>query len=352
MIVGIGGQASIGRTMPALSAAVRGAINVFGESKTLIRRSSGEPAVVARLVTLPADGSVASRMMTMALAAAGEALEPWTTALDNLGQPGPPLPVLLAMPSARPGLEVDAIRRLAREILPALSVHPDQSRSGIFPLGHAGGLVALARALQLIQEGAASICLVGGIDTYLDIETIQGIDAYGRLKGESRPNGLIPGEGAGFILVASREYAERKGLIPLAEVVACSAEVEPQPWYSDKPTLGEGLTRALQALFDSEWLRDSRADVTYCDLNGESWRVDEWVYAYLRTGKRHGEPLDLRHPAACWGDVGAASGTLLSGLAAFELARQDSMQTMLVWTASDTGPYRTACVLRSQEGGA
>jgi len=130
-------------------------------------------------------------------------------------------------------------------------------------------------------------------------------------------------------------------------VVACSAAVEPQPWYSDRPTLGDGLTRALHALFEAEALEGSRADVTYCDLNGESWRVDEWVYAYLRTGKRHGEPLDLRHPAACWGDVGAASGTLLAGLAAFEIARQNSTQTMLVWTASDTGPYRTACVLRS-----
>ena len=347
VIIGVGGQTSIGHTMPAISAAVRAALNVFGASKTLVRRYSGEPAIIAMLDTLPAGGSVASRMTSMALAAAREALGAWTVAAASRVLPPRGLPILLALPPARPGFLQDTARRMAQDVIQGLPVKPDKPRCGLYSVGHAGGLTGLEKALRLIQDGAVSVCLVGGVDSYLDIDVLQGVESFGRLKGEEQPNGFIPGEGAGFILLASREYADRARLDPLAEIVASGSAVEPQPWYSGKPTLGQGLTGALQAIFRAEGLEKTRADVTYCDLNGESWRVDEWVYAYLRTGKRHGEPLDLRHPAACWGDVGAASGTLLAGLAAFEMARgREPIQTILVWTVSDMAPYRASCLLR------
>ena len=114
-------------------------------------------------------------------------------------------------------------------------------------------------------------------------------------------------EGAGFVLVCSKREARRLRLSILAEILSVGRGTEPRLWFNGKPTIGEGLTQALQEMFSDRNCPKGRVRVTYCDLNGESWRADEWCYAYVRTGTRHGSPLDLRHPAANWGDVGAAS---------------------------------------------
>jgi 3-oxoacyl-[acyl-carrier-protein] synthase I len=97
----------------------------------------------------------------------------------------------------------------------------------------------------------------------------------------------------------------------------------------------------------------ARAGTTWCDLNGEPWRADEWGYAYLRTSDRHGEPLRLRHPADALGELGAATGTMLVLLAALDLAHPRTVaQSALVFAASDTRPHRAACLVskRPEEG--
>ena len=113
------------------------------------------------------------------------------------------------------------------------------------------------------------------------------------------------------------------------------------------PTLGEGLTRAFRDAFAAAPLAPAQVRVTYSDMNGEPWRAEEWSYAYVRTGKHHASPLDHRHPAAYWGDVGAASGPLLAGLAALDLEQElDPGSIALLWAASDVQPFRSACLLR------
>jgi 3-oxoacyl-[acyl-carrier-protein] synthase-1 len=53
-------------------------------------------------------------------------------------------------------------------------------------------------------------------------------------------------------------------------------------------------------------------------------------------------------PAACWGDVGAASGVLFTGLAFAEAARAgSSSKTTLAWSGSEGG-LRAAASFRSK----
>jgi 3-oxoacyl-[acyl-carrier-protein] synthase-1 len=86
-------------------------------------------------------------------------------------------------------------------------------------------------------------------------------------------------------------------------------------------------------------------------MNGEAWRADEWSYAYVRTGKRYASPLNHKHPAAQWGDVGAATGPLLVGVAALDLGRYySSPRTALLWAASDLDTLRSACLIRGAQG--
>ncbi|MDY6993602.1 MAG: beta-ketoacyl synthase N-terminal-like domain-containing protein, partial [Pseudomonadota bacterium] len=215
-----------------------------------------------------------------------------------------------------------------------------------------GGLAALQHAIHLLRERHAPVCLIGGVDSYKDIDTLHWLESLDRLKRDHQPHGFIPGEGSGFVLVCSKAFAQRYNLQPLAEIVALSQAMEPNPWYMGHATQGQGLTQTLHELFDQVVPPyPKKADVVFCDLNGESWRVDEWGYAYLRTGRYHGEPLAIRHPADCWGDVGAATSTLLLGLSTYHLCHRHNLdRTALIWSAADTRPWRAACLLQKIEG--
>jgi 3-oxoacyl-[acyl-carrier-protein] synthase-1 len=345
VIVGLGGQTSLGLTWPAVAAAVRAGLNCFSLSDHLRRFKDGEPLKVARLAALPVEASAPERMRRMGLAAAREALLPWSQSFAATNAVSPPIPVLLSVPPERPGLAAAAGKALVQEILQNLPVAVDRGRCGLATSGHEGGLAALAFAVKEVQKGAIPAYLVGGVESYLDVDSLHWLERQERLKGEEQPNGFVPGEGSGFVLVCSRETALRRRLPIHAEVLGSGRGVEPRCWWGPEPTIGTGLTQAFQAVFRGP--PSGQVRMTVSDLNGETWRSEEWSYAYVRTGKHHASPLDHRHPASYWGDVGAASGPLLIGMAALDLARYHGPQsTALIWSASDSQPFRSACLLR------
>jgi 3-oxoacyl-[acyl-carrier-protein] synthase-1 len=346
VIAGLGGQTSLGLTWPATAAAVRAGLNCSSLSEYLRGLTDGEPLKVSRLVTLPVGASPYERMKLMGVAAAGEALAPWVESFAGVGASPPDLPVLISVPPERPGFPPGAGKKLAQEIMQSLPIPVDRPRCRLASTGHEGGLAGLGCAADAVRDGAAAF-LVGGVDSYLEIGLLHWLEGQDRLKREGQPNGFVPGEGAGFVLVCSSETARQRKLPVFAEVLGGGRGVEPRCWWGREPTTGEGLTEALQAVFQGPGFPPGQVKVTYSDLNGESWRSEEWSYAYVRTGKRHASPLDHRHPASCWGDVGAATGTLLAGMAALDLARYPGDQgTALVWAASDLQPFRSACLLR------
>jgi len=341
VIIGVGGQNSIGLSFPAIAAAVRGSVNGFSYYEYLRDRSMGQPIKVAMLELLPNGSTPYERMKELAFGAAMEALIPWDKVLleESIA-----LPVILSLPSARPGFLDGESVRLAREIISELPVAINKPQC---MLTEAGGLSVLEKAREMVINRVAPAYLVGGADCYIDIETLHWIEMQERLRREDQPNGFVPGEGAAFLLVCDSEFAADYRLSPLAEILDAVTTSEPCPWYSDDPTTGEGLTHALHQLFDRSMPPNGKATVTYCDMNGESWRVDEWSYANLRTAKFHGEPLNLKHPADCWGDLGAGSGVFLTGLAALDLKRLPTDGGIaLVWAAPDTTNNRSACLLR------
>jgi 3-oxoacyl-[acyl-carrier-protein] synthase-1 len=342
VIVGLGAQTPVGLTWPATAAAVRAGLNVFTMSEHLRGRKDGRPLTVSRLSTLANATRPYERMKALAAAAATEALAPWQ---QRLGDHAPLL--LLSLPGDRPGFSKADSRQLAQEIVGSLPVPVDMARSHLVSTGAEGGLAALAMAADAVVKGAASAALVGGVESYIDIHVLDWMDQHDRLAGPDQPNGLVPGEGAGFVLVCSDDVARERKLPILGRVLSAGRGHEPRPWWRPDPSTGAGLTQAFQAAFEAPGAPSDQVRVTYSDLNGETWRAEEWSYAYVRTGQRHASPLDLRHPATSWGDVGAATGPLLAGLAALDLATHfEPHATALLWAASDIRPFRSACLLR------
>ncbi|XXY48656.1 beta-ketoacyl synthase N-terminal-like domain-containing protein [Sorangium sp. So ce269] len=349
-VVGLGAQTSVGLTLPSTMAAIRGAICRFRAWDHLRDRRTGDALTLALLGTLGRDLPASERMRRLASGAAAQALAPWRRVAPSLSRDAARLPVVVAIPAARPGWLDPAGLRLVREILGGLPVAVDGLGSFAVAAAHTGGFGALAHACAMIRGGQAEAVLVGGVESCADIETLDWFAAQERLKSEGTPFGMIPGEAASFILLASGAFSEREGLASAAEIVAVSETVEPSPWYTRQPSTASALTEALLQVLAPPGEAPRQAVVTYADLNGEAWRAEEWNLAYVRTGRLHGHPLDLRHPADCLGDVGAATGLFLVAMAAFDFCHDDHAGTTAVaWAASDVLPHRAACFLRKPE---
>ncbi len=346
-LVGMGAQTPLGLEPRAVAAAVRAGLSRFEERDWLRRRSDGEPTLVSLVETFDPRWTARDRMRRLGIAAAAQALAPLQERAAGEGSRVAPIPLALSVPPLRPGaVEGDAVA-LAGEIAGGLPVPVDRGLSGIFASGQDGALAALSYAAGLLAHRRAEACLVGGVDSLRDQELLDWLEGLGRLKGGEAPTGLIPGEGAAFLLVCTEAFRRRARLTAFCRVTPPVRTGEPSPWYGGQPCTGAGLTAALQGALEAGLGRDERADVTWCDLNGEAWRADEWSYAYLRTSDRHGEPLRLRHPADSLGDLGSATGAMLVLLAALDLAHpRTDAAAALVFAASDTRPHRAACIVR------
>jgi 3-oxoacyl-[acyl-carrier-protein] synthase-1 len=204
--------------------------------------------------------------------------------------------------------------------------------------------MALHLAAQRIAAGELEICVATGVDSYHDARTLAWLDRHGALMSEQNRNGFPPGEGAGACLIAARSFAEAHELPILARIKAAAIAREPHPSGAAGVCIGEGLTAALNGV-SAALPQEQAITATYCDLNGQRYRNEEYLYALLRVQEVFVDAHDYECPADCWGDLGAASGPLFASLAICASERGYSKGPFPVaWAGSNSG-YRTAVLL-------
>lgn len=305
-VAAIGVQTAIGRTALAAAAAVRGLLTAGTLHPYLVDRM-GRPVRVAPAPWLGIDTPLADRMLTLGADAAEAALAAFAPALAAAGVG---LHLITGLPAARPGLpgrfEETLLRGIERRVAQHLPVPSARARS----LGHVSGLVAIEEGARAIRDGATHAVLAGGVESYIDRETIEWLDWTGQLLAATNPRGFIPGEAAAFCLLVSDELRVQLALPSLAEVLAAATAIEPKLRRDQAVCVGEGLTeafrRTLAALPDAE----ARVDHLIYDFNGQPQRAEEYGFSAMRVGRLFRDPAKLATPAECWGDVGGASGPL------------------------------------------
>lgn len=342
-LIGGGACTSVGATLAASAAAVRAGIASFGNHPYMVD-SVSNPFVVARAGCVPEPFDGAVRLLVMAAAAADEALEPLAPLAGSLGNLG----VVVGLPASRPGLSPALPQTFADRLHRHLAVRFPVGSVETVACGHAAGLMALGVAWGRIRSGAASLCLVGGVDSYLVADTLEWLERCDQVHGAGPRNnawGFVPGEAAGFCLLASDAALQSLGLSPWAEVRSVAVAREENLIKTETICLGRGLTEAFELAFGAAGAPWIAIDNTICDMNGEPYRADEFGFATLRTADRFVDASRFDAPADCWGDVGAASGPLLVNLAATAQRKRyaDSKRT-LVWASSESGE-RAAAVL-------
>jgi len=259
--------------------------------------------IMAHQVALESPWRGLTKLAKMAALAIAEALE------DVPKSQWARLPLLLcvaerARPGRMAGLDDDLFALIEQE----LGVRFDE-RSSIVAEGRISAALSLAHARALMADSPDGRVLIAAVDSLLTWPTLIHYDSEARLLTERNPNGFIPGEGAGAMLVSLA--VDHAGLV----CTGLGFGVEPAPVDADEPCRAEGLTRAIKSALAEASFEMHDLDFRITDVAGEQYYFKEADLALSRTLRQLKPSFDLWHPAECIGDVGAAMGIAVLALA-------------------------------------
>ena len=339
-LLGFGARTAVGATALASAAAVRAGVAMFGDHPYIVDKH-GAAIRVARDAFLAPEADEFERFFTLAASAIGEALTSFAHTTRRL-----PLNILLGLPAKRPGVPSELAAWLSVQIRAGLEKRFDIGDVKVFEDGHSAGLLALDEGVRLIASGRAGLLLIGGVDSYVQADALEWLQNQNQLHSDGNSWGFIPGEGAGFCLLASAEMAQRIGLEPFAAVTGVGISREESLIKTDAVCLGRGLSQAIELA--TRGLPDgARINHMICDVNGEPYRGDEMGYTLVRAAASFADSASFLTPVDCWGDVGAASGPLFMMLASIAAKKGYARGPhTLVWTSSEAGS-RGAAMLRT-----
>jgi 3-oxoacyl-[acyl-carrier-protein] synthase-1 len=342
VIIGVGARSASGLTALQVTMAAR-ALHFDPRPSHMVART-GEPMATARLMSITDNVFGLDRLAALGGPALTQAAAPWLTVRRRRRVSPRPIPAFVALPDeARPGFDA----RLKTHLLGALEVSAritlDQDRSQLVFRCRGGGVVAFALALAELHRGECEAVAVGGVDSYFDPDVLERLDQDLRLHGEGTENGFVPGEGAGFVVLARR--ADARGLGHGGRVIAAATEEEPHPYGAEEPCLGLGMTHALRGALGAAGVATSRSvSWVLTDVANERHRVDEWSYAFARAHRAFTPDVIHEQPLLKTGDLGAASAAVLLVMVATRWKTGCGRGPLAVIATHSDGPTRGALV--------
>jgi 3-oxoacyl-[acyl-carrier-protein] synthase II len=182
--------------------------------------------------------------------------------------------------------------------------------------GGVSSLLAINEATAAIERGHADAMLAGGSGSSVSFGCLpfRGWDQLAKWQGEpagaSRPfearrSGLVPGEGAGVLLLESREHAEKRGASILARIAGYASRYEPpgNPW---KKRGGIAIKNSIEAALKTANM--TAADVGHVNAHGESSIENDRVEAQAIRETLGNVPVVALK--SYFGDLGAGSGAV------------------------------------------
>ena len=296
-----------------LSAAATQRACAAGISRAEVLEQAPRRPTAVRLATLPALLNREDRM----LALAGHNSHALVSALP-LGHEAK-IRCHLAVPASGPTFARD--RWLARLLrvsgLERLEVHHDRCVEA----GRVGFFQALRDAdADIADARGPAYAVVGAVDSLVDPASLASLGAEGLLLDGHNPDGVIPGEAAGFVVLANSAAMAGQRAKVQARVAALAFARDPTPAGERTPYSAVGLTAVFKELRGRVPAEDRRVDrVLTCQPGGTFW-AHEFAAAYLRTADMMPEPLDHRGLAGNLGDVGCAAGICQLALALYAFA--------------------------------
>ncbi len=328
---------SVGLTAPAACAAMRAHIDRFSETHFMI----GGEWLIGSSVRLVQPWRGREKLIQFAKRAI-------TECLAFIGDtPTSEIPLLVCVaeqerPGRLPGLDASLIT----DIQDRLDMRFGEE-SAVISNGRVGGVEAVQRAGELIDQGCPS-CMVVGIDTYLVAETVTAYASTRRLLLGDNSDGFIPGEAGAAVVLGPAGPDQEQGL----RCLGLGFGTEQATVESDEPLRADGLVEAVRSALSNAGMTMADIDYRIADISGEQYGFKEASLVVLRLLRQRKEELDIWHPGDSIGEVGAAIVPCVLGLACAAARKQHAPgRTVLCHFANDAGE-RGAVVLTCRNGSA
>jgi 3-oxoacyl-[acyl-carrier-protein] synthase-1 len=216
---------------------------------------------------------------------------------------------------------------------------PFSKHSRVLRSGAAGVVEGLAIARELIASGDVAQCVIGGADSLLRKADLDALDRDQRLLGPGCPQGLVPGEGAAFVLVGSREKDEGLAIRGLG------IGYERNTVISTEPSVGDGFVQAFEAAIHDAGVPEAKIDFVAGNYNGERYDAWELTHAQTRCYRTRRERLPTLWPARSTGEIGVAGGAMALIAAAHAIAEGYAVGPIATVQVRSEGELRGILVL-------
>ncbi len=307
-VIAIGARTPVGLNAETSTAAVRAGISNHDEFAFI--SATGEPLIVAADSQLESAMEGRDRIVTLVNSVVEEVMQKYAQIANYSGK----YHILLALPEERPGFSEQDAQRVVDATRFGLETKGVKVQVDIARRGHAGSIQAVEQAVQQCLQHADELFLVIGADSYIHTETFIWLERNLQFAQPGVRSGFIPGEAAGCLVIASSKLRTTLGLPTLAIVGGIGVAQETLLRNSETGSFGVGMSEAVIAATRGLQLPRDAVDTLYIDINGERYRSEEWGFVAMRTPLLW-KSLDYQAPSDCWGDVGAAFGTLAGVLA-------------------------------------
>lgn len=217
----------------------------------------------------------------------------------------------------------------------------------IIDAGHAGVCSAIHTAVQGLRTDMHDRYLIGGIDSFLNRESLGWLAENYLMKTEELASGMQPGE-AGTFMILEKHRTARARKAPIGGVIsATSVGGEQENLFVGRPCRGDGLVTVLSDVFAKMSKEVSEARWIITDQNGEVYRASEWGNALVRLLSNYPELQNAKiwFPAASFGDTGAASGGVAVCQAIRAFGRNYAITNTATVTSSSPWGERAALVV-------
>lgn len=248
----------------------------------------------------PADATAALEDRLPALVA--EALADLHTQLA--GRLTAPLPVTvrlcLAEPDPAHGLPADRLMALGRSL--SAQITAALAETGLLQGAEVLTLTDGVTGPVTAMAGATKATLVIAADSYADPARLQPLSDAGLLFTDQTQWGLVPGEGAGAILLAEPSAFTDPRL--MGDLSGAATADEPVTEAMGQDTAHPGLSDAAHGALGQF---GGRVATVFSDWNNSRYKAGELAYTLTRIAARHlGPEAAPDYPALAFGDTGAA----------------------------------------------